>query len=72
GVLEEGPKVGRSKTYILSRQFGWKGTVSNHKKALRNDAQTIPQGLLVVGYSAFPAELATEDVCLASTNLRPL
>jgi hypothetical protein len=45
GVLEEGPKVGRSKTYILSRQFGWKGTVSNHKKALRNGLSIIQGGL---------------------------
>ncbi|MGK3681339.1 hypothetical protein ACSLOD_27975, partial [Escherichia coli] len=36
GVIFEGPKVGRSKTYRLNEQFGWKGTVSNHKKALKN------------------------------------
>ncbi|WP_444979177.1 hypothetical protein, partial [Aeromonas hydrophila] len=42
------PKVGRSKTYILSRQFGWKGTVSNHKKALRNGLSII-QGLDLLG-----------------------
>ena len=27
-----GPKVGRSKTYRLNEQFGWKGTVTNHKR----------------------------------------
>ncbi|CDK52627.1 RepA [Escherichia coli IS5] len=32
GVIFEGPKVGRSKTYRLNEQFGWKGTVTNHKK----------------------------------------
>ena len=35
GVIFEGPKVGRSKTYRLNEQFGWKGTVTNHKKALK-------------------------------------
>ncbi|WP_270371253.1 helix-turn-helix transcriptional regulator [Escherichia coli] len=34
GIILEGPKIGRSKTYRLNPQFGWKGTVSNHKKAL--------------------------------------
>ena len=32
GVIFEGPKVGRSKTYRLNEQFGWKGTVTNHKR----------------------------------------
>ena len=36
GVIFEGPKVGRSKTYRLNEQFGWKGSVPNHKKALKN------------------------------------
>ncbi|MEB0775664.1 helix-turn-helix transcriptional regulator, partial [Citrobacter portucalensis] len=31
GIIIEGPKIGRSKTYRLNPQFGWKGTVSNHK-----------------------------------------
>ena len=31
GIILEGPKIGRSKTYRLNPQFGWKGTVSNHK-----------------------------------------
>lgn len=35
GVILEGPKVGRSKTYRLNEQFGWKGTVPNHNKALK-------------------------------------
>ena len=35
GVIFEGPKVGRSKTYRLNEQFGWKGTVTNHKKTLK-------------------------------------
>ena len=41
GVIFEGPKVGRSKTYRLNEQFGWKGTVTNHKKALKNGFSVI-------------------------------
>ncbi len=44
GVIFEGPKVGRSKTYRLNPQFGWKGTVSNHKKALKNGLSVIQGG----------------------------
>lgn len=34
-VIFEGPKVGRSKTYRLNPNFGWKGTVKNHNSALK-------------------------------------
>ncbi|HIH9769077.1 MULTISPECIES: hypothetical protein [Klebsiella] len=44
GVIFEGPKVGRSKTYRLNEQFGWKGTASNHKKALKNGLSVIQGG----------------------------
>ena len=44
GVIFEGPKVGRSKTYRLNEQVGWKGTVSNHKKALKNGLSVIQGG----------------------------
>lgn len=44
GVIIEGPKIGRSKTYRLNPQFRWKGTISNHKKALRNDLSVIQGG----------------------------
>lgn len=44
GVIIEGPKIGRSKTYRLNPQFGWKGTVSNHKKALKNGLSVIQGG----------------------------
>lgn len=44
GIIIEGPKIGRSKTYRLNPQFGWKGTVSNHKKALRNGLSVIHGG----------------------------
>ncbi len=44
-VILEGPRIGRSKTYRLNPQFGWKGTVSNHKKALRQGLSVIKGGL---------------------------
>ena len=43
-IILEGPKIGRSKTYRLKPQFGWKGTVSNHKKALKNGLSVIQGG----------------------------
>lgn len=46
GIILEGPKIGRSKTYRLNPQFGWKGTVSNHKKALKNGLSVIQGGRL--------------------------
>ncbi|WP_280627321.1 hypothetical protein [Arsenophonus nasoniae] len=44
GVILEGPKIGRSKTYRLNPQFGWKGTVTNHKKALKHGLSVIDGG----------------------------
>lgn len=44
GIILEGPKIGRSRTYRLNPQFGWKGTVSNHKKALKNGLCVIQGG----------------------------
>jgi len=44
GIVIEGPKIGRSKTYRLNPQFGWKGTVTNHKKALKNGLSVINGG----------------------------
>lgn len=35
GIILEGPKIGRSKSYRLDPNYGWKGTTGNHKKALR-------------------------------------
>lgn len=46
GIIIEGPKIGRSKTYRLNLQFGWKGTVTNHQKALRNGLSIIQGGKL--------------------------
>lgn len=45
GVVIEGPKIGRSKTYRLNPQFGWKGTVTNHKKALKHGLSVIDGGM---------------------------
>ncbi|MEL6092848.1 helix-turn-helix transcriptional regulator [Plesiomonas shigelloides] len=45
GIILEGPKIGRSKTYRLNPQFGWKGTITNHKKALKNGLRVIQGGL---------------------------
>lgn len=36
GVFIEGPRVGRSKTYRLNPNVGWKGSANNHKKELKN------------------------------------
>lgn len=44
GIIIEGPKIGRSKTYRLNPQFGWKGTVTNHRKALKNGLSVIQGG----------------------------
>jgi len=44
GIVIEGPKIGRSKTYRLNPQFGWKGTVTNHKKALKHGMTLINGG----------------------------
>ncbi|MEE7594102.1 hypothetical protein V3R04_26790, partial [Escherichia coli] len=44
GVIFEGPKFGRSKTYLLNEQFGCKGTVTNHQKALKNGSSVLQGG----------------------------
>ncbi|MCV5695622.1 helix-turn-helix domain-containing protein [Escherichia coli] len=44
GIIIEGPRIGRSKTYRLNPQFGWKGTVRNHRKALQNGLSVIQGG----------------------------
>lgn len=35
GVLLEGPRIGRSKTYRLNPNLGWKGSAKGHNEALR-------------------------------------
>jgi len=44
GVIVEGPQIGRSRSYRLNEQFGWKGTVPNHKRALKNGLSVINGG----------------------------
>ena len=34
GAIIEGPKKGQSRSYKLNPEFGWKGTVQNHAKAV--------------------------------------
>jgi hypothetical protein len=34
GILARGPKAGRSSTFRLNPNLGWKGSASNHRKAL--------------------------------------
>ncbi len=35
GVILRGPKFGRGNSYKLNPSFGWRGTVTNHKKVLK-------------------------------------
>lgn len=47
GYLEEGPKLGRSKTYKLNPHVGWKGKAINHKLAMKQAKR--PVGNVVRG-----------------------
>jgi|ADWX01.1.fsa_nt_gi Firmicute plasmid replication protein (RepL). len=44
GVVQEGPRMGSAKSYRLNPEFGWKGTIPNHKKALKNGLSVIDGG----------------------------
>ncbi|WP_297408102.1 helix-turn-helix domain-containing protein [uncultured Cetobacterium sp.] len=46
-IILEGPKIGRSKTYRLNPSYGWKGTVINHKKALKSGLSVIKGGRMI-------------------------
>ena len=35
GVLLRGPKIGRSATFRLNPEYGWKGSAKSHKEALQ-------------------------------------
>jgi biotin operon repressor len=48
GCLLEGPKIGRSRTYRLNPNYGWKGSSKNHHKALRTAEKAKAAGLSVV------------------------
>ena len=43
-IILEGPIVGRSKSYRLNPSYGWKGSATNHKKALKNGMTVIDGG----------------------------
>ncbi len=43
-IILQGPKIGRSNTFRLNPNFGWKGTVSNHKKAISHGLSVINGG----------------------------
>ncbi len=47
GILLEGPKIGRSSTYRLNPNYGWKGSSKNHHKALRAQERAAQAGLSV-------------------------
>ena len=46
GVILRGPKVGRSNTYRLNPEFGWKGSAKGHKQALKQRMEE--RGLRVI------------------------
>lgn len=47
GCLLEGPKIGRSRTYKLNPNYGWKGSGKEHQKALRTADKARAAGLTV-------------------------
>ncbi len=47
GVLLEGPKIGRSKTYRLNPNYGWRGSPKSHQKAIRAQEKASLAGLKV-------------------------
>ena len=40
GAIEQGPKIGRVKTYRLSPAYGWRGSAKNHRDAMRKHLRT--------------------------------
>lgn len=47
GCLLEGPKIGRSRTYRLNPNYGWKGSGKEHHKALRAQEKAKAAGLTI-------------------------
>ncbi len=43
-IILQGPKIGRSNTFRLNPNFGWKGSVSNHKRAISHGLSVIDGG----------------------------
>jgi predicted transcriptional regulator len=53
GVILRGPKVGRSITYRINPNFGWKGSAKNHNAALNED---LKERMKERGMSVVPAD----------------
>ena len=43
-IITPGPKVGQIKSYKLNPHYGWKGSVTNHNKALKHGLSVIDGG----------------------------
>lgn len=44
GIILQGPKIGVSRSFRLNPTVGWKGTASNHKKAVKSHLEVIKGG----------------------------
>jgi len=44
GILLKGPRIGVSRSFRLNPTYGWKGTASNHKKAVKSHLEVIKGG----------------------------
>ena len=53
-VLLEGPKQGQLRTYQLNPEFGWKGSGTNHKKALEKQRKQRMKAANITGIVKTP------------------
>lgn len=44
GIILKGPRIGVSRSFRLNPTYGWKGTATNHKKAVKNHLEVIRGG----------------------------
>ena len=44
GIILKGPRIGVSRSFRLNPTYGWKGTASNHKKAVKSHLEVIKGG----------------------------
>lgn len=44
GILLKGPRIGVSRSFRLNPTYGWKGSASNHKKAIKQHLEVIKGG----------------------------
>ena len=68
GCLLEGPKIGRSRTYRLNPNYGWKGSSKNHHKALRTAEKAKAAGLTV--HNGGKGTAATDDALRAELEAK--